>query len=133
MIPTQAEYEAREANEAHRRTMEIERAPLKDRKEARAEWLEAMRDPSLVAERISWLIDGNYGYGQMQQAKRVIANKRLNREAALCQLIARYEWMCPGNFAADAWKSLSKAEQAALSVAIAKEISDAEAEAHATS
>lgn len=123
---TNEEYDKRERDEAFARTMEIERAPLADRREARKEWAEAMRDPELVAERISWLLAGHYGYGQMQQAKAALANKRLNREAALTQLVARYEWLCPGNFARDAWNDLTRAEQKAISAAVAKVIVDAE-------
>ena len=122
---TNEQYEANERNEAFRRTMEIERAPLSDRREARAEWLEAMKSPALVAERIEWLLDGHYGYGQMVEAKGILGRTRMNREAALCQLIARYEWMCPAKFAAEAWKSLTDAQKADLSVAVINVINNA--------
>jgi len=115
---TNEEYETQMAREAHNRTMEIERAPLADRKTARADWLDAMRNPSLVAERIEWLLSGDYGYGQMVQARNVIAHPRMNREAALCQLVARYEWRCPARFAAEAWHQLTKDEQTSLTIAV---------------
>jgi hypothetical protein len=83
-LPSQHEYEVRSMNEAFRREQEIERAPLSERKEAQAGFLEAMRgDPALVAERISWLLDGNYGHGEMMRARRVVENPRMNRRAAL--------------------------------------------------
>ena len=124
-MKTLAEYEANEAKEAYRRTLEIERAPIADRKAARDDWFTAMKDPSIVAERLEWLIDGNYGYGQMMEAKGILSRPRMNREAALCQLIARYEWLCPARFAAEAWNALDQSQKAALSAAVAKVIADA--------
>ena len=83
-------------------------------------------DPATVAERISWLIDGNYGYGQMQMARQVVASPRTNREAALTQLVAVYEWQCPRRMSVEAWKKLSTAQKKALSAAVAVVISEAE-------
>lgn len=126
-IPSQAEYESRMFQEAARREQEIDRAPLSDRKEAQASFLEDMRtDPATVAERIGWLIAGNYGYGEMQLAKRIVASPRMNRESALTQLTAVYEWQCPRRMAVDAWKKLTPAQKSALSATIAVVIAEAE-------
>jgi len=112
-------YERRSMGEAHRRQQEIESAPLSERKEAQAELLQAMKgDPALVAERIGWLIDGNYGYGEMQLAKQTIASPRMNRRASLTQLVALYEWQVPGPMTVAAWKKLTGAEKAALDAAV---------------
>jgi hypothetical protein len=129
-IPSQSEYERRERMEAIRREQEVERAPLRDRKEAQQSFLEAMRErPAIVASRIGWLLDGNYGYGPMVMAKQVLGSPRMNREAALTQMIAVHEWMVPRRMAAEAWKKLTSAEKASLSEAVAEEIREAEEEA----
>lgn len=119
-IPSQAQYERREADEAHRRLLEIERAPLSDRKEAQAAFLEAMaEDPALVGERIGWLLEGNYGYGQMQMAKQVLAGGgRTNKRARLTHLIGAFEWQCPQVMAISAWKKMTKGQQAALDAVV---------------
>jgi hypothetical protein len=125
--PNQAEYESNERRRAMLDEQRIERAPLRDRKEAQAAYLEAMsRDPAVVAERISWLIDGNYGYGQMQMARQVVGSPRMNREAALTQLVAVFEWQCPRRMATDAWKKLTPAQKTALFEAVAVVIAEAE-------
>ena len=123
------EYERRELAEAHRRLAEVERAPLVDRKEAAAEFFEAMRDrPEVVAERVGWLLNGNYGYGQMQMAKRVLKSPRMNRSAALTHMIAAFEWSTPDAMARAGWKKLTKGQQAALEKAVQGAIKSAESE-----
>jgi hypothetical protein len=125
--PGQAEYEQRERTDAHRKITEVERAPLADRKEAQEAFLEAMRKhPDLVAERIGWLLDGNYGYGSKLVARRILASPRMNRSAALTHMIGAFEWQCPGAMAIAGWKKLSGSEQARLESAVQKVIRDAE-------
>jgi hypothetical protein len=125
--PNQAEYESSERRRAMLDEQRIERAPLRDRKEAQAAYLEAMSsDPAVVAERVSWLIDGNYGYGQMQMARQIVASPRMNRESALCQLAAVFEWQCPRRMAVDAWKKLTTAQKTALSAAVDVVVRNAE-------
>lgn len=127
--PSQAEYERRELREAKQRLTEIEKAPLADRKEAAAEFLEAMRDhPEIVAERIGWLLDGNYGYGQMLKAKQILGSPRMNRSAALTHMVAAYEWSTPNAMAIAGWKKLTKGQQVALDKAVLRAIKDAESE-----
>lgn len=68
-VPSQHEYEMREARMYHAQVAEIEKAPLHERKAAAVDFHDAMRtEPSLVAERIGWLIDGNYGKGSYDGA-----------------------------------------------------------------
>ena len=118
-IPSQAEYERRERDEAARHEREIDRAPLSERKENQQNFFEAMRDdPALVAERVSWLLDGNYGYGAMTLAKQVLASPRTNRRAALVQSVAVFEGMCPRRMAVDAWKKLSSSQKSLLDQAV---------------
>lgn len=124
--PSQADYERRERSEAQQKLREVEKAPLAERKEAAAEFLVAMRDhPGLVAERIGWLLDGNYGYGSMLMAKQVLGSPRMNRSAALTHMIAAFEWSTPGAMAIAGWKKLTKSQQAALDKAVEAVIRDA--------
>jgi hypothetical protein len=124
-----SESDWKQVGQAVRKMDEVSRAPLSDRQEARAAFGEAMAtDPALVAERVGWLIDGNYGYGEMIKAKQVIASPRMNRRAALTQMVGVYEWNCPGDFSADAWKKLSGAQKSALDAALDVVIEAAEAE-----
>lgn len=125
-IPSQSEYERRELQEANQHLSAVERSPLADRKEAATEFLAAMRDhPELVAERIGWLLGGNYGYGQMLMAKRVLGSPRMNRVAALTQMVAAFEWSSPGTMTRAAWKKLTKGQQSALDRAVQAVVRDA--------
>ena len=126
---SQTEHERRERSEAQQRLAEIRRQPLSDRKEAQGEFLEAMRDhPELVAERVSWLLNGSYGYGSMLLAKQVLGSPRMNRSAALTQMIGAFEWMAPEEMVRAAWKKLTKSQQAALEKAVQATIRSAESE-----
>jgi len=128
-IPSQAEYERRELTEAQNKLTQLRRAPLSDRKEAQADFLKAMReDPKLVAERVGWLLDGNYGYGPMAMAKSVLGSPRMNRSAALTQMIGAFEWMSPEDMVRAAWKKLSASEKAALERAVQGAIKSAQSE-----
>lgn len=120
---TDHEYEANEARSFHKQLADVEKAPLSDRKESAERFLEAMRDPELVAERINWLLAGNYGYGAMQAAKRILhLGKRANKSAHLTHMIGALEWQCPARLASAAWKKMSTAEKAALNAAVKKEL-----------
>jgi hypothetical protein len=126
-IPSQYEYEQREMRAARAQQAAVQRAPLRDRKEAQLAFFEAMRDdPSLVAERIGWLLDGNYGFGPMAIAQDVLQRPRMNRQAILTQMIGVFEWQCPEDMTRSAWKRLTPGEQAALGREVRAAMSDAE-------
>jgi hypothetical protein len=126
-IPSQREYEQREIALAHRQIDEVNKAPLRDRKEAQMTFFEAMRDaPNVVGERIGWLLDGNYGYGSMMLAKRILNSPRMNRTAALTQMIGVFEWQSPEVMTRQAWKRLTAVEKAALAEQVQRAIEDAE-------
>jgi hypothetical protein len=122
--PSQYEYESNEAALYRKQIAEIEKAPLSERKEACADFYKAMKDnPALVAEHIGWLLDGNYGYGAMQVARRVAhAGGRTNKSSHLGPMIAALDWQCPARMAVAAWKKLSPSEKATLESAIKAEI-----------
>ena len=126
-LPTQAQYEANELAIARRDEERINSEPLEDRKECQASYLEAMRsDPALVAERIAWLIYGNYGKGPQLLAERIVASPRSNRVAGLSQLACVFEWRCPRAMGVAAWKKLTASQKQSLESAIEMVISEAE-------
>ena len=105
---------------------EVERAPLRERKENAAEFLRAMREePDIVAERIGWLFNGSYGTAAKEQALRILRSPRMNRYAALTGEIATLEWRVSGQMVPAAWKKLTDEEKLALERAINAEIRDA--------
>lgn len=120
------EYEMREAREHHRAMSEVEKAPLSERKEAAAEFLDAMANhPDVVGERVGWLLDGNYGYGSMKTAERVMAmSKRANKLAMLTQMVGALEWRCPVRMEMAAWKKLTPAQKAALDREVQRAMDD---------
>ena len=106
-------YEQRELANAARNEREVERAPLAERKEAQEAFFQAIKhNPEIVAERVGWLLDGQYGMGPMLQARNV--TKRMNRPALYSQMIAVLDHNCPRAMAVAAWKKLSSKEQAKL-------------------
>jgi len=121
-IPTQQEHEHREALLFRKEMAASEKGSLAERREAAAEFYEAMAlDPKLVAERIGWLIDGNYGYGSYKATERVLAS-RMNKEAWLVQTIGALEWQVPPRMTVQIWKKLTAAQRERLHRAIVKEI-----------
>ena len=129
-MPSQQEYEAREAQEFHKQLNEVEKAPLAERKEAAQAFYEAMaHDPAVVGERVGWLIAGNYGYGSMKAAERILAmSKRANKAASLTHAVAALEWRCPIRFAMQAWKKLTPDQKRKLDSFVKAEISSAASE-----
>jgi len=118
-------YDARERATFHRQLMEVEKAPIRDRQEARAEFAEAMaHDPTLVAERVGWLLNGSYGKGSYDAAREVARNKRMNRSAWMTMTIGALEWQCPRVFTAGAYNKMTEAQKRRLNHLIEKEISD---------
>jgi len=119
-------YNAKELGRANTHIQQLQKAPLEARKESAKEWYDAIStDPQIVADRIGWLFSGNYGYGEMLLAQRILAQgKGANKVAALSLLIAALEWMTPSREAIAMWKKLSAAQQRALKSVIEKEIID---------
>lgn len=125
-MPSQSEYESREAQLHHKQLREVESAPLDERKEGASAFHRAMKhQPDIVAERVGWLLDGNYGYGSMKAAHRVAkASGRTNKVAQLTQMIGAREWRSPPRMTATKWKTLSPSEKRALDEAVKGAIRD---------
>lgn len=122
-IPSQHEYEMREAREFNRQLDEVERGSLAERKEAAASFYEAMaHDPGLVAERVGWLLNGSYGYGSYKAAMDVARRPRMNRAALLTQWTGALEWMSPMRMTIASWKKLTPAQKKHLDAAVMREI-----------
>lgn len=123
------QYEERERREAHNRIEEVRKAPLEERRENTDAFFKAMRDnPDLVGERVGWLLNGSYGYGSMKMAEQILNSPRMNRVAALTQMVGVFEWLAPEEMTRQAWKRLSGEEKAALKDAVEEAIDDAEDE-----
>lgn len=120
------QYEMREAQEYHRQLGEVEKAPLHERKEAAKEFYDAMaNNPDIVGERVGWLLDGNYGYGAMKAAERVMAQSaRANKRATLTHMVGAVEWRCPARMTMAMWKKLSAAQKAALDREVQRAMDD---------
>lgn len=124
-----AEYDEQSMREAYQAEQDVDHAPLAERKEAQREFNEAMaEDPALVAERLGWLLEGNYGYGEMLRAKQILASPRMNRIAALNLYVGVSEWQCPRAMGIAAWKKLTPAQKQKLDQAISVVIAAAEKE-----
>jgi hypothetical protein len=104
----------------------LQRAPLADRREAKAEWLDAMRhEPQLVAERVRWLLDGCYGEEAYTAARQVMNSPRANAVAWLAIAIAAHEWDCAPREARAAWRALTAEERERVDGAIHAVIDEA--------
>ena len=107
------EYEKREIADALRNERLVNEAPLAERKEGQRSFFESIKHtPAVVAERVTWLLDGQYGMGPMLLARNVTS--RSNRPAMYSQMIAVLDHNCPRVMAVAAWKKLSTKEQAKL-------------------
>ena len=93
-----------------------------------AQFLDTCRtDAALVAERIAWLLAGNYGYGAHQASRQMIDSMKVPH-AALFYLIASLEWQTGDYYAAKCWQSLTTEEKAKLNEAIGTEVELCKAE-----
>ena len=77
-----------------------------------------MRDTRLVVQRIKWMLDGNYGFGAYLICQDIMKNYRMNRIAALSQMIGGLEWQCSALEARKAYLSLDAAAQDRINAAI---------------
>lgn len=120
------EYERNEAKLFQRDMQAAEEGSLADRQEAcRAFAGDMKNNPDRVAENLSHLFSGNYGYGAMKAAANILkSGNRNNKRAQLCHIVAAIGYQCPGRLGASAWKKLSPSEKAALDRALDAEIAD---------
>lgn len=113
-------------NTAVRRFCEqLSKEPLAVRQGMREEWRYSITsEPETVAERVGWLLAGNYSQESYSAAWAVLAG-RGNHVAALGIMIAALEWQCPPAFARGAWRSLTPEQQERVNAAIQGAINSA--------
>ena len=99
-------------------------APLADRQEARKDLTEACNDLSGIAIDLGHLMAGNYGYESYEYLLEHMENKRMNRNAVVFQMIAAYEYQCPGVFANQVYNKLEKGQRYALNSLIESAINE---------
>ena len=124
-IPTHAQYAANERSMLYLKTQECEAQSPADRREAKADFAEALLDVDLIETRVHWIFEGCYGWGATDRALAIREQKRGNRLAALGQLLAVLDWNCPQREAVAAWKSLRPAQRLAADRAIARAMKSA--------
>lgn len=96
----------------------IDQQSLSDRKAARSYVHDGMLDAAHIANRINWVLNGDYGYSEMLSMKRIKEATRGNRAAQAVQLYCALEYGCPAKFVIGAWKLLSVEKQTALNDAV---------------
>jgi hypothetical protein len=128
-IPTKEQYERNERTRYYNERAQLARAPLADRQDGRDRYLADLRDnPEIIGERVAWLLDGSYGKGAYDVAREIADNPRMNRAAALGQMIAGCEWMATDALARDAWSRITGAQQRKVTDAINRAIKQYEAD-----
>lgn len=121
-MPTRKQYEAREMAEFRRQLSEVDREGGKEFRKAMIE------EPELVAQRVSWLLSGCYGWGSCHAAHDVLGNLKMNREAWLVATIGALEWRSAAPTTHRNWRLMSTGQRAALSRAVQAVIAAAEEE-----
>ena len=102
----------------NRRLNDLSHEPLHVRQANRKEYAKDLRDTRLVVQRIKWMLDGNYGFGAYLICQDIMKNYRMNRIAALSQMIGGLEWQCSALEARKAYLSLDAAAQDRINAAI---------------
>lgn len=116
-IPTQAQYEQREA-QLHARKMAGQKRTIAEARQTIEDIYQAMLNPDFVNRDLDLLLTGSYGYGPMLAAQQIAKNRRRNRGAGLMAILAAYDHNANRGDAAQAWKLLNTEQQAALDDAI---------------
>ena len=121
-IPTQREYEQREAQMFADHLHMVEALPVYERREASVEFLDTCQhDAPLVAERVSWLLAGCYGYGAYAASRQMIDSMK-NPKPALFYLIASLEWQTGDYYATRCWHTLTEEQCITLNELIGVEV-----------
>ena len=130
-MESQAQYEARERAEFRRAADHPQDGMTRAEKmEAKAEWLDDLQtDPTLIGERIGWMLSGTYSFGSMKAAQEVAVNRRMNRQAWMVQTIGAIEWQVPADVTRRMWNKLTKAQRNALTLAVMQALRNHEEDA----
>jgi hypothetical protein len=110
------------ANRCWDKIYKLEQAPLAKRKEARKNWITAMRNEEVIRGIIGGLFYGEYGEEAYYAAALIMCmNANANHAAKFGELIAGVEYQCPPRFARSGWNTLSAVEQSAVNAAVITE------------
>jgi hypothetical protein len=86
----QQEYDRQELARTNRELAGHSHAPAEVRAERKAEFIRALEErPDVVAERIRWIENGDYGRGAQ-----ILGRQLRQRGLGLYPLIGQLEWMC---------------------------------------
>lgn len=119
---TQAEYENQERGRAWKLFTEIEKSSQWERKEGYKDLLaDCLDSPSLISDRINWLLNGSYGQGEMLIAEYAVQNNK-NPNPILFDLIAHFEWSTSNYYCRKVYKSLPQKTKNLLNKLIIEEV-----------
>jgi len=122
---TQKQYETQELRLLDAKIKEVETAPLDERRLNADILRQVYKDqPEVFAERVGWLIMGNYGKGAQLRAESILKmNRNANKAAGLAILTAALEYGVSNAHARSVFtKYLTPGEQAKLTALIEAEI-----------
>lgn len=115
-------YETREIIKARRELDKLNSIPLQHKREAKQELFDLLTMPNgfeTIVREISWLLDGNYGFGHYLICKDWLTrSKRFNVNARLFQSIAALEYQCPLRQANQVYNMLTSEQQKQLNLMI---------------
>lgn len=119
MTMMQARYEENEASILHKQLQKAEDLKSQDAKEAERDALELMKESNIVQLHLTWMFNGDYGYGAMRQAESIRdAHGRTNKELRLIQLLCALDCNTSRARTIRAWKQLYCVQKHMLSLAI---------------
>lgn len=121
-------YAQNEKRLTNRRLNELSHEPLSIRQANRKEYAKDLHDTRLIVQRIEWMLDGNYGFGAYLICQDIMSRPRMNRVAALSQMIGGLEWKCSAVEARKAYLSLDTAAQDRINTAIQAVIDERDAQ-----
>ncbi len=113
-----AEYERREAEQHRVDRSRVEALSVTERKDNGQDWAKRCAVyPEWVGDNVGLILDGNYGYGAMKAAERILDGQG-NKPAALYFIIADLDGSTGDYYARKAWHSLTPTQQEKLTQAI---------------
>jgi hypothetical protein len=114
---TTQDYETNELRIAIRDEERVVQSPLADRQEGLRDYVEmATQFPNELAQRVQWMLEGNYGKGQQLMCERTTT--RMNRAAQFAQAIAVWEFSTTRDMARKAWRKFTDAQKKLLDGAV---------------
>jgi hypothetical protein len=119
---TQKQYEEQEWKRANISYYDKEKLPKWDRQQGYKDLLaDVIASPELISDRINWLLNGTYGYGEMKIAEQAIQLNK-NPNSVLFDLIAHWEWYTSAYYARKVYKNLTKEQQNNLNKLVSEEV-----------